>query len=197
MAVAFSSWISSSYSFMHEHDQVLDETYKYLMNAETQTILGRWRALTHKYAKQGMPNLTDELTKMLVTDVRNLLIVAGYPLGQVDALIARKRNSFRSIVEAAIAFRRAIGEEIISCDFETILIHPGDAFDVAAMTDSFEVAKKPIRNGDEAGARKVLCTAGLGLRRCKKVKSDGEPGSQWEVSVLFKPEVVLDTVTSA
>lgn len=35
MAVAFSSWISSSYSFMHEHDQVLDETYKYLMNAGT------------------------------------------------------------------------------------------------------------------------------------------------------------------
>lgn len=33
MAVAFSSWISSSYSFMHEHDQVLDETYKFLMNA--------------------------------------------------------------------------------------------------------------------------------------------------------------------
>ena len=35
MAVAFSSWISSSYSFMHEHDQVLDETYKFLMNGGT------------------------------------------------------------------------------------------------------------------------------------------------------------------
>lgn len=33
MAVAFSSWISSSYSFMHEHDQILDETYKYVMNS--------------------------------------------------------------------------------------------------------------------------------------------------------------------
>lgn len=63
---------------------------------------------------------------MLVADVRNLLLVAGSSVGQVDALIARKRDSFRSIVEAAIAFRRAIGEEIISCDFETILVHPGD-----------------------------------------------------------------------
>ena len=35
MAVAFSSWISSSYSFMHEHDQILDETYKYVMNSGT------------------------------------------------------------------------------------------------------------------------------------------------------------------
>jgi hypothetical protein len=33
MAVAFSSWISTSYSFMHEHDQILDETYKFVMNS--------------------------------------------------------------------------------------------------------------------------------------------------------------------
>ena len=33
MAVGFSSWISSSYSFMHEHDQILDETYKFVMNS--------------------------------------------------------------------------------------------------------------------------------------------------------------------
>lgn len=165
---------------------------------ENQTVLGRWRALTHKYAKQGMPNLTDELTKMLVADVRNLLIVAGSSVGQVDALIARNRNNLRAIVEAAIAFRRAIGEEIISCDFETILVHPGDAFDSAGMTDSYDVSKKPVgRTGEDSAARKVLCTAGLGLRRCKKVKTEGEAGTQWEVSMLYKPHVILDVVSSA
>lgn len=35
LAVAFTSWISTSYSFMHEYDQILDETYKYIMNAGT------------------------------------------------------------------------------------------------------------------------------------------------------------------
>ena len=35
LAAAFSSWISSSYSFMHEHDQILDETYKFVMNSGT------------------------------------------------------------------------------------------------------------------------------------------------------------------
>ena len=33
LAVAFASWISSSYSFMHEHDQILDETYKSVMHS--------------------------------------------------------------------------------------------------------------------------------------------------------------------
>lgn len=134
---------------------------------------------------------------MLVTDVRNLLIVAGSSIGQVDALIARKRDSFRSIVEAAITFRRAIGEEIISCDFETILIHPGDTFDTTSMEDSYDVGKRAGRAADESTAKKVLCTAGLGLRRCRKAKTEGEPSGQWEVSVLYKPRVVLDTVTVA
>lgn len=167
---------------------------------ESQVILGRWRALTHKYAKQGMPNLSDELTKMLLTDVRNLLLVAGSSVGQVDALIARKRDSFRSIVEAAIAFRRAIGEEIISCDFESILVHPGDGFDTATMDDAYDVSKKPGRSNtvdESAAVKKVLCTAGLGLRRCKKIKTEGEASSQWEVSTLYKPRVVIDTVTTA
>ncbi|PSR79491.1 hypothetical protein PHLCEN_2v7016 [Hermanssonia centrifuga] len=193
MAVAFTSWISSSYSFMHEHDQVLDETYKYLMNAEDQAVLGRWRALTHKYAKQGMPNLTDELTKMLVTDVRNLLLVAGSSTGQADSLIARKRDNFRAIVELAINLRRSIGEDIISCDFETILIHPGDAFDAANMEDAFESISKSKGSGDGT-TRKVLCTAGLGLRRCRKTKGEGETAGQWDVTVMRKPQVILDTV---
>ena len=38
MAAAFSSWISSSYSFMHEHDQILDETYKFVMNSGAYTL---------------------------------------------------------------------------------------------------------------------------------------------------------------
>lgn len=41
MAVAFSSWISSSYSFMHEHDQILDETYKFVMNSGTLLLVIR------------------------------------------------------------------------------------------------------------------------------------------------------------
>lgn len=190
MAVAFSSWISSSYSFMHEHDQILDETYKYVMNSESQIVLGRWRALTHRYAKQGMPNLVDELTKMFIGDVRNLLLVAGSSALQIDNLISRTRENFRSVVDAAIKLRAAIGEDVISCDFETILIHPGDAFDAAGMIDAFE--------GVTAGpaSKNVLCTAGLGLRRCRKVKMDGDANSQWEVTVLQKPQVVLQSAIS-
>ena len=158
--------------------------------------MGRWRTLTHRYAKQGMPNLINELTKMLVTDMSNLLVVAGCSVGQVDALMARKRDDLRRIVTAGIKFREAIGEEIISCDFETILVHPGDAYDGATMEESYDINMKSVRF-EEGTARKVLCTAGLGLRRCKKVTSEGKPESQWEVSLLHKPKVILDAVTVA
>lgn len=153
-------------------------------------MLGRWRALTHKYAKQGMPNLVDELTKMFVGDVRNLLLVAGSSTLQIDSLISRTRDNFRAVVDAAIKLRAAIGEDVISCDFETILIHPGDAFDVASMIDAFEGT-----TSGKAGAntKSVLCTSGLGLRRCKKVKVDGDANTQWEVTVLQKPQVVLQS----
>ena len=159
------------------------------MSSESQIILGRWRALTHKYAKQGMPNLVDELTKMFVGDVRNLLLVAGSSSLQIDSLIGRTRDNFRGVVDAAIKLRAAIGEDVVSCDFETILIHPGDAFDAGAMVDAFE------GNGTPA-AKTVLCTSGLGLRRCKKVKTDGDANAQWEVTVLQKPQVVLQSAIS-
>ncbi|KAI0090872.1 hypothetical protein BDY19DRAFT_992273 [Irpex rosettiformis] len=189
MAVAFSSWISSSYSFMHEHDQILDETYKYVMNSENQAVLGRWRALTHKYAKQGMPNLVDELTKMFITDVRNLLLVAGSSTFQIDTLISRRRDGFRSIVESAINLRKAIGEDIVSCDFETVLIHPGDVFDGSGMETAYESGSKD----SGSGAGKVICTSAMGLRRCKKTKMNGKGENQWDVAVLQKPQVVLES----
>lgn len=152
-------------------------------------MLGRWRALTHRYAKQGMPNLVDELTKMFLTDVRNLLLVAGSSTMQIDTLMSRTRDSFRAIVDAAIKLRTAIGEDIITCDFETILIHPGDMYDGASMDDAYEGKAKS--DAGAANAKNVLCTSGLGLRRCKKVKVDGDAATQWEVVVLQKPQVVL------
>ena len=157
--------------------------------------MGRWRTLTHRYAKQGMPNLINELTKMLVTDMSNLLVVAGCSVGQVDALMARKRDDLRRIVTAGIKFREAIGEEIISCDYETILVHPGDIFDEANMQNMFEVPRKGSRDAAGSTVRQVLCTAGLGLRRCKKVKTDEHPMGEWEVKLVHKPQVVVDTVT--
>ena len=152
-------------------------------------MLGRWRSLTHRYAKQGMPNLVDELTKMFVTDVRNLFLVAGASTTQIDTLISRLRENLRSIVDAAIKLRAAIGEDIITCDFETILIHPGDAFDAATMDEAFEGTPNPKTTTN--GSQKVLCSAGLGLRRCKKIKLEGDVGTQWEVTVLSKSQVVL------
>lgn len=114
------------------------DTHHQTSCSENQAVLGRWRALTHKYAKQGMPNLVDELTKMFITDVRNLLLVAGSSTFQIDNLVNRRRDSFRSIVESAINLRKAIGEDIVSCDFETVLIHPGDSFDSASMENAHE-----------------------------------------------------------
>lgn len=152
-------------------------------------ILGRWRALTHKYAKQGMPNLVDELTKMFITDVRNLLLVAGSSTFQIDALIQRRRDNFRAIVESAINLRKAIGEDIVSCDFETVLIHPGDAFEGASMDNAYDSTSKE----QPPAVAKVVCTSAMGLRRCKKISGSGKSENQWDVTVLQKPQVVLES----
>lgn len=157
--------------------------------AENQAVLGRWRALTHKYAKQGMPNLVDELTKMFITDVRNLLLVAGSSTFQIDSLVARRREGFRSIVESAINLRKAIGEDIVSCDFETVLVHPGDVFDGSGMETAYESSSK----GSASEAAKVICTSAMGLRRCRKMKMGGKAENQWDVAVLQKPQVVLES----
>lgn len=135
-----------------------------------------------------MPNLLDELSKMFVSDVRNLLLVAGSSTSQTDSLLARIRDNLRSIVTSAIKLRSAIGEEIISCDFETVLIQPGDTFDPASMEDAYGTSEK---SAETAGKKTVLCAAGLGLRCCKKVKVDNGSGAQWEVAVLQKPPIVL------
>ena len=150
-------------------------------------MLGRWRALTHKYAKQGMPNLADELTKMFLGDVRNLFVVAGSSTTQTETLIARTRDSLRAIVDAAIRLRTAINEDVISCDYETVLIHPSDMFDPANMEDAFPDAKP----SSAPNAKNVLCTAGLGLRCCRK--REGNANTQWEVTVLQKPQVILQS----
>lgn len=154
---------------------------------ESQAILGRWRALTHKYAKQGMPNLVDELTKMFITDVRNLLLVAGSSVSQIDSIVSRRREGFRAIVVSAINLRKAIGEDIVSCDFETVLIHPGDVYDGSNMMNAYESATKE----QASSSGKVVCTSAMGLRRCKKVS--GKADTQWDVAVLQKPQVVLET----
>lgn len=118
------------------------ETYEYVMKLRCiclphlflpdvpLRVKSSWAAgAPYRYAEQGMPNLVDELTKMYVGDVRNLLLVVGSSTMQIDSLISRTWDNFRAVVDAAIKLRAAIGEDVISCDFETILIHPGDAFD--------------------------------------------------------------------
>jgi hypothetical protein len=131
-----------------------------------------------------MPNLVDELTKMFITDVRNLLLVAGSSASQIDSIISRRREGFRAIVVSAINLRKAIGEDIVSCDFETVLIHPGDVYDGSNMMNAYESKEQASSSG------KVVCTSAMGLRRCKKVRG---ADSQWDVAVLQRPQVVLET----
>lgn len=137
-----------------------------------------------------MPNLADELTKMFVGDVRNLLIVAGSSTTQTDTLISRTRDSLRSIVDAAIKLRTAINEDIISCDYETVLIHPGDIFDASSMEDAFADSTKQATTAN-GSVKNILCTSGLGLRCCRK--KEGAPTTQWEVTVLQKPQIILQS----
>ncbi|KAG6889535.1 hypothetical protein C0992_004794 [Termitomyces sp. T32_za158] len=197
---AISDWIVRTWNLDEtEADNWFQEVYKELRDAgkrsrvtclklsysrprtEGQTISGRWRALTRKY----LPHTEEhELAFLFIDAIVNTLLVSNVVQSH-DSILKSVETRFTErvviITKVAQKLRKAIGEEVTSCDLEAIFIHQDTAFSPAQMEDEFTEGFKEGRDQTEP----VLCTTQLGLRKFER------PGKEaiWEDTILLKAKI--------
>ncbi|KAG6901752.1 hypothetical protein C0995_008317 [Termitomyces sp. Mi166 len=184
---AYSNWIVRSWNLEEQEADIgFNKVYKEIRNAEEQAISGRWRALTRKY----LPNTDEhELSYLFIDAIINILLVANAVLSH-DELLKTIETRFAEriaiIVRGAQKLRKAIGEEVTSCDLEVIFInHDSDTpFSRTQMDDAFA---GNFENGKDE-PEPVLCTMELGLQKFER-----RPGKEviWEDTILLRPKIAL------
>jgi hypothetical protein len=117
----------------------------------------------------------------------NILLTAGVdksrPVLQKE-VETRFADRVAVIVKGAQRLRKAIGEEVTSCDFEILHTPQETPFDPAHMGDAFAGDYEKGRGSPEP----VLCTTDLGLARIERIA--GRVG-EWDEAVLLRPKIVL------
>jgi hypothetical protein len=119
----------------------------------------------------------------------NILLTAGVSETQSvlhDNITTRFGDRIAIIVKGAQRLRKAIGEEVTSCDFEVLHVLHDTMFKPSTMDDAFT-------SGYEKGrqeAEPVLCTTDLGLARV--ARKPGKVGD-WDEAILLRPKIVLQS----
>ena len=142
--------------------------------------------MTRAYVRQ---NDHEHLAIYFVDAFVNILLTAGAHQNQKalhDLIVSSYAERINVIVKDAQALRKAIGEDITSCDFEIIFVPQDKLFDPSKMDDSFASGFEKGREDREP----VLCTTDLGLARSAKVP--GKTG-EWERAVLLRPKIALQS----
>lgn len=155
-------------------------------SSEEQTISGRWRALTRAYVRQ---NDQEHLAIYFIDGFVNILLTAGAHQSQRelhDFIASKFAERIGIIVKSAQGLRKAIGEDVTSCDFEVVFVPQDRLFDPSKMDDTFASGFEKGRGNPEP----VLCTTDLGLARSAKVP--GKVG-EWEQTILLRPKIALQS----
>ncbi|KAG6918268.1 hypothetical protein DXG01_015642 [Tephrocybe rancida] len=182
---AYSHWIVRTWNLEDpDNDIGVSKVYKGIRDAEEQAVSGRWRALTRKY----LPNTAEhELSLLFVDAFVNILLVADAVMIHAElqkAIETRFAERVSIIVKGAQRLRKAIGEEVTSCDFEVLFVNYDTPFSPAQMDDAFVSGFEKGREEPEP----VLCATELGLE--KNERQPGKEGS-WESIVLVRPKIAL------
>jgi len=188
--VGFAAGIVSAWDFQHQSNATFSGIHKQMLKTETQSVTGRWRALTRQYSKQRLYNgrdLAAGFIKQLAERLSDILLVSG-ALADPEQLRQSLYQNFDSIIRFALNLQEIIGERIISRDLEVVVVRIDDTFDPDQMEDVY--GDDGPRSEEQADLH-VLCTAALGLRRCEK-PIDGL-GDELQLTTLVKPKVVLET----
>lgn len=169
----------------------LQSAWKSLYHAETQTIAGRWRALTRRYFKQGIAvdvlAWSGSYTSRLTTDCAVILEIAGIPRDLRYGIEAKCSSRLSKIVDLALGLQTAIGEDVITCELDILTAKDGAQYDPRSMEDEYR------RPGDAPEASRVLCVIGMGLSRREKVVGRGGI-AKWYDSILLKSKVTSDII---
>ncbi|KAF9817074.1 hypothetical protein IEO21_03656 [Rhodonia placenta] len=174
-----------------ETNRSLQSAWESLYHAETQTVAGRWRALTRRYLKRGIAAdgiaLSGSYTSRLATDCAVILEIAGMPRDLRDGIEAKCSSRLSKIVDLALGLQTAIGEDVITCELEILTAKDGAQYDPGSMEDEYR------RPGDASEASRVLCVIGMGLSRREKVVGRGG-NARWYDSILLKSKVTSDII---
>lgn len=112
--------------------------------------------------------------------------------GDGDAYAAVSEKYGRRLQEIAkqiMALRKAIGEDIVACEFVPTVEPSAQTFRSDYMEDSFAKDTRSATK-DKRERMRVLCTTELGLTRFEKSDKDGATHS----TLLSKPRVVLESL---
>ncbi|KAL6306647.1 hypothetical protein BKA93DRAFT_728707 [Sparassis latifolia] len=189
----FSSWIIETWDFSSHRDKgFLGILYAALNEKESRNVAGRWRVLTRSHIKSLLPpepELARWLQDILIRNISDIIRTTGLqqpPQEMAEALQSVHGEQMCSIIGLCLGLRVATGEQILSRDFEILVVDPGVSFDVELMQDAFcggAVGKS------EASKTNILCMTELGLRRVEK-----NANGQLYHTILLKPKVALETV---
>ncbi|KAH9933545.1 hypothetical protein B0H21DRAFT_699487 [Amylocystis lapponica] len=192
---SFAAGIVSAWDFQHQSNAVFSGIYRQMLRSETQAMCGRWRALTRQYSKQRLyagRDLAAGFAHQLADRVADLLLIAGSSVS-AEQLRETSGESLEQIVRLALDLQRAIGEEIVGCDYEVVLARVDDVFDPQQMADVYSAGlDESAPAADKSAELHVLCTVELGVRRCEK--ADESVPDETRKITLLRPKVVLETL---
>ncbi|KAF8206341.1 hypothetical protein K438DRAFT_1817029 [Mycena galopus ATCC 62051] len=174
-------------------DVILSQVYSHIFIAEPQPTSSRWRAITHRHVHALYPGLTEyaaeELRETICRWTSDILVAA---CGTREATSrAWIRETFGEqvgrMVKAVAGIAQICKEEIMSTNFDLVMVEPGQGFEERIMTDVFG------QYGVSRGA--VLATTELGLRRMTRRSIPGKEDDRTvEQQLLVRPKVILDSV---
>ncbi|OSX61833.1 hypothetical protein POSPLADRAFT_1074679 [Postia placenta MAD-698-R-SB12] len=176
-----------------ETNRALQCAWESLYHAETQTVAGRWRALTRRYLRQGIATdgiaLSSSYTSRLATDCAVILEIAGMPRDLRDGIEAKCSSRLSKIVDLALGLQTAIGEDVITCELDILTAKDGAQYDPRSMEDEYR------RPGDAPEASRVLCVIGMGLSRREKVVGRGGIAKWYDsILLLLKSKITSDII---
>lgn len=121
----------------------------------------------------------ESLVKVIITGISDILLAAGCtaPLSDIISKVTSKfEEKIVLLVELAGRLNRML-DEVISSDFEVLVVRPGEKFDDKRMEDA---------DGGPAGVEEasVLCTTHLGLIKRIPVGTLWERGKKQKMIVL-------------
>ncbi|KIP05864.1 hypothetical protein PHLGIDRAFT_107713 [Phlebiopsis gigantea 11061_1 CR5-6] len=184
-------------------DGLLGRIYGQMATAEPQPTSSRWRALTHRSIRSLYPGLEEYAVSELVTTMLRwsaaVFDVSGCsPKDKSDASSSTLRSQLRRIAEAVYKLALVTREDILSTNFEVVLVESGGAFDGVSMCNAFAEGHDGAhgRAGD-----KILCTTELGLK-CTTRRGKGQTEREsvdemFERRTLLQPKVVLEEAVDA
>ncbi|KAJ7364126.1 hypothetical protein DFH08DRAFT_730606 [Mycena albidolilacea] len=174
-------------------DVILSQVYSHIFIAEPQPLSSRWRAICHKHVHALYPGLkeyaAEELRETICRWTSDILVAACATNEATSRAWIRETfgEQVARIVKAVAAIAQICKEEIMSANFNLVLVEAGQRFDERVMVDVFG------EYGASHGA--VVATTELGLRRMTRKSIAGkEDDRAVEQQILVRPKVILDSV---